>query len=150
MWSTRSTGEFLGFLAHILWINFTGSSTLRNPGERAPERFQGLQATEGVLLTEPLAFLIVALRGCHARRGTRRSPLRAPPSPDERWGGYPRRRIVRCQVRPPSPVLKSAVLEPVGFVNSGGLVFVDESAEEVAAAWVIGRVRPGWFAGVRR
>src|SRR4029453_13897089 len=91
------TGEFLGFLAHILWINFTGSSTLRNPGERAPERFQGLQAAEGVLLTEPLAFLIVALRGCHARRGTRRSPLRAPPSPDERWGGYPRRRIVRCQ-----------------------------------------------------
>ena len=71
------TGEFLGFLAHILWINFTGSSTLRNPGERAPERFQGLQGTD--LLIEPLAFLIVALRACHARRRTRRSPLRAPP-----------------------------------------------------------------------
>jgi hypothetical protein len=30
--------------------------------------------------------------------------LRAPADSDERQGGYPRRRIVRCQVRPPSPV----------------------------------------------
>jgi hypothetical protein len=70
------TGEFLGFLAHILWINFTGSSTLRNHGERAPERFQSLQATEGVLLTKPLAFLIVALRGLAC--APRHSPISSP------------------------------------------------------------------------
>jgi hypothetical protein len=32
---------------------------------------------------------------------------------------------------------------PVGY---GGLVFADESAEESAAAQLIGRARPGWFA----
>ena len=38
----------------------------------------------------------------------------------------------------------------VGFANSGGLVFVDESAEEVAAALVIGRVQRLWVAAVGR
>ena len=29
----------------------------------------------------------------------------------------------------------------VGFANSGGLVFVDESAEEIATLWAIGRAQ---------
>jgi hypothetical protein len=31
--------------------------------------------------------------------------------------------------------------QPVGFANSGGLVFVDESAEEIPTLYAIGRVQ---------
>src|SRR6266508_7027491 len=36
--------------------------------------------------------------------------------------------------------------DPVGFANSGGLVFIDESAEEVATAKVARRGQWGWVA----
>ena len=38
----------------------------------------------------------------------------------------------------------------VGFANSGGLVFVDESAEEVATTWVSSRVQRCWVAAAGR
>jgi hypothetical protein len=34
----------------------------------------------------------------------------------------------------------ASALRGVGFANSGGLVFVDEAAEEVVTPWVIGPV----------
>jgi hypothetical protein len=40
-------------------------------------------------------------------------------------------------------------LPPVGFANSGGLVFVDESAEQIPAAEVGGRVGQRRFVAVR-
>jgi hypothetical protein len=46
---------------------------------------------------------------------------------------------------------ESEVLRPrdVGFANSGGLVFVDEPAEEIATAKAIGRIQRRWVAAVR-
>ncbi len=38
----------------------------------------------------------------------------------------------------------------VGFANSGGLVFVDEPAEEVATAYTGSRVQGRWVAAVGR
>jgi hypothetical protein len=38
----------------------------------------------------------------------------------------------------------------VGFANSGGLVFVDESAEEITAAWASSRFERRWIATVWR
>jgi energy-coupling factor transporter ATP-binding protein EcfA2 len=45
---------------------------------------------------------------------------------------------------------RAAAREPVGFANSGGLVFVDESAEQVAAVYAGRCVERCWVAAVGR
>jgi hypothetical protein len=41
------------------------------------------------------------------------------------------------------------VCAPVGFANSGGIVFVDESAEDVATTYARSRIQRLWVAAVR-
>src|SRR5512132_1822536 len=85
-----------------------------------------------------------------------------PPVQIQRWGGYPRRRIVRCQVRPPSPLWKSVVLEPPsrattqatfvpaaltlvtehGRVGSPRATTVCHCCPAFLVTWTTGRLRP--------